>query len=323
MCSFESKWLRDCPNDFKPVFYRCYFDDIFALFSSPDHADKFKEYLSSKHPRINFSIEKEKDSCLPFLDVNIFRENEKFTTNVYRKNTFSGVYTNFKSFIPETYKIGLIKSLLFRCFSLCSDFIKFHHEIDKLKIILYKNSYPRDLIDKCIKEFLDKIQTPKPAVSTVPKKQLIITLPDLGKLSVQICTRINRIMKNKLPYCNFQFVFQSKCKISNFFTFKDKITSVLRSGIVYKFQCGSCNATYYGKTKPHFKVRMCEHLGTSALTGKRVKGDDDSAIKEQLLFCNHTPDFEDFSILATNNNDFKVMLIESLLINRDYPPSFE
>ena len=56
MCSFESKRLRDCRNDFKPVFYRRYVDDIFALFSSPDHADKFKEYLSSKHPNINFSI---------------------------------------------------------------------------------------------------------------------------------------------------------------------------------------------------------------------------------------------------------------------------
>ena len=42
MCSFESKWLRDCPNDFKPVFYRRYVDEIFVLFSSPDHADKFK-----------------------------------------------------------------------------------------------------------------------------------------------------------------------------------------------------------------------------------------------------------------------------------------
>ena len=76
----------------------------------------------------------------------------------------------------------------------------------------------------------------------------------------------------------------------------------------------------YGKIKRHFKVRMCEHLGISALTGKRVKGDDDSAIKEHLLFCNHKPDFEDFSILATNNNDFKVTLMGSLLINRDHPP---
>ena len=64
---------------------------------------------------------------------------------------------------------------------------------------------------------------------------------------------------------------------------------------------------------------MCEHLRISALTVKRVS-DDDSAIKEHFLFCNHKSDFEDFSILATNNNNYKVTLMKSLLINRDYPP---
>ena len=68
---------------------------------------------------------------------------------------------------------------------------------------------------------------------------------------------------------------------------------------------------------------MCEHLGISVLTAKRVKGDDDSAIKEHLLFCNHTPDFEDFSILETSNNDFKVTLMESNLINKDHSFEFE
>ena len=87
--------------------------------------------MSSKHLNIKFFIEKEEDGRLPFLDINIFGEYDKFSTNVYRKKTFSGVYTNFKSFIPETYKIGLIKSFLFQYFSLCSDFIKFYHEIDK------------------------------------------------------------------------------------------------------------------------------------------------------------------------------------------------
>ena len=45
---------------------------------------------------------------------------------------------------------------------------------------------------------------------------------------------------------------------------------------------------------------MCEHLEISALTGEKVKGDDYSAIKEHLLFCNHAFDFEDFSVLGTN-----------------------
>ena len=186
--------------------------------------------------------------------------------------------------------------------------------------MVWKNNCPLDLVGKCIKEFLDKMLAPKPVVITVPKKNLVIALPYLSKLSLQIGTRTNRIMKNKLPYCNIRSVFQTKCKISDFSTSKDKIPAFLYSSIVYKFQCGSSNATYYGKTKRHFKVRMCEHLGISALTGKRVKGDDDSAIKGHLLFCNHTPDFEDFSIPATNNNDLKVTLMESLLINRDHPP---
>ena len=112
---------------------------------------------------------------------------------------------------------------------------------------------------------------------------------------------------------NIRLIFQTKYKISNFFTVKDKIPSFLSYGIIYKFQCDSCSATYYGKTKHHFNVRMCEHLRISALTGKRIS-DDDSAIKEHFLFCNHKSDFEDFSILATNN--FKVTSMESLLIRR-------
>ena len=102
MCSFENKWFRDSPHNLKPVFYRRYVNDIFVFFSSLDQADKFKKYLSSKHPNVTFSLEKENDGHLSFLDINIFREKGNFVTNVYWKKTFSGVCTNFNSFIPET-----------------------------------------------------------------------------------------------------------------------------------------------------------------------------------------------------------------------------
>ena len=59
--------------------------------------------------------------------------------------------------------------------------------------------------------------------------------------------------------------------------------------------------------------------GISALIGKRVEDDDDSALKEHLLFCNYARNFEDFSILATNNNDRNVTSMGSLLINWDHP----
>ena len=100
------------------------------------------------------------DGRLSFLDINILGK-EKFVFNLYWKKTFIGVYINFNCFIPETYKTGLIMSLLFQCFSFRSDFVKFYHEINILKSILYKNSYPCDFVDKYIKEFLDRVLTRK------------------------------------------------------------------------------------------------------------------------------------------------------------------
>ena len=55
--------------------------------------------MNSKNENINFSFETKKDEQMPFLDANVFRENGKFVTNVYRKETFTGVYTNVSGFI--------------------------------------------------------------------------------------------------------------------------------------------------------------------------------------------------------------------------------
>ena len=48
-------WLNDCPKDFTPVYYRRYVDDKFALFCSPDHLEKFTNYLNSKHDNTKFT----------------------------------------------------------------------------------------------------------------------------------------------------------------------------------------------------------------------------------------------------------------------------
>ena len=108
LCRFENKWLKVCPHILKPVFYRRYVDDTFALFSSLYQVEKLKRSFSSKHPNVKFSLKKEIDGRLSFLDINIFREKGKLVTKVYREKTFSGFYINFNSLIPETYKTGLI-----------------------------------------------------------------------------------------------------------------------------------------------------------------------------------------------------------------------
>ena len=97
---------------------------------------KFHEYLNTKHANIKFTSDKEVNGSLPFLDVLILRNKEGFTTTVYHKPTFSGVYSNFNGFIADEYKHGLVFTLLFRIFSIVSDFSKFHKEVNYLKDVL-------------------------------------------------------------------------------------------------------------------------------------------------------------------------------------------
>ena len=51
-------WFNKCPDEFKPVWYRRYVDDIFVLFRSPDHLEKFKNYLNSTRRNIRFTCER-------------------------------------------------------------------------------------------------------------------------------------------------------------------------------------------------------------------------------------------------------------------------
>ena len=243
----EKIWLNDCPEYFKPVYYRRYVNDLFDLFPSPDHLEKFTSHLNSKHENIKFTYEKESNNSLPFLDILISRSENGFKTSVYHRPTFSGVYSNFNSFICDQYKIGLIFTLLFRTFSIVSDFSRFRTEVSRLKDILRKNAFSIKLVDNCIKNFLNKKFLNTPVTLTVKKKELFIVLPYLGNLSLALRTRLQNSINKNLPFCKIKVIFKSATRLSKFFRFKNKVPFNLRSNVVYKFSCGRCNATYYGQ----------------------------------------------------------------------------
>ena len=125
-------------------------------------------------------MEREKENKLSFLDVEIIREQGKFTTTIYRKPTFSGVYSNFESFLPSVYKFGKVYTLVYRCFRICSNWTQFHTELIFLKGIFQKNCYPKNFIYKCFKKFLNNVHFVKKNVPIVDKKRLLLVLPYLG-----------------------------------------------------------------------------------------------------------------------------------------------
>ena len=319
LCFHEKKWLSQCPGKFRPMYFKRYVDDIFCLFRNESHIQSFLTYLNSCHGNMTFTHEMEIDDHLPFLDVSVIRSGTQFITSVYRKPTFSGVYTNFGSFIPELYKFNLISTLLFRIVTICSGIDLVQKEVAVLKSILRRNAYPRGLVDELTRKFFDRFNSTRTPIVTVPKQDLVVVLPYLGSVSNKIKHGLKSLAKKYLTCSNIVVIFKSRSRLSSVLNFKDKLPAYLLSGVVYKFTCSSCNATYVGKTKRHVRHRFAEHAGRSPLSGKLVKGQQSTTVRDHMLVCDTLVCDDNFEIVCRDSNNMDLKIKESLFIKKERP----
>ena len=152
LCHHEKTWLQNCPSEFKPVIYRIYVDDTFLILRSKHHIEKFRNYLNRQRKKIKFTSETENGNSIPFLDIKITRNNNKFMTSVHRWPVFSGFFTNFGTFILKSYKYNLLLHYYTGHWNFAQILNCFHKEIDKLNTIFENNGYPKSFVDFCIKQ---------------------------------------------------------------------------------------------------------------------------------------------------------------------------
>ena len=326
LCHWEEIWLDKCPLQFKPLFYRRYIDDTFLLFSSNDKVKKFHNYINSRHSNMTFTYEVEEDNKLSFLDVLVSREEGKFNTSLYRKPTFSGLYTNFNSYVATEYKKGLISCLLFRAFSFSMNWSKFHAEVIFLKDLFRKNLYPEFFIDKCIKIFITRKITKNDITDPAQeKKKVVISLPFLGRYSNDVKRKFKSLsLKYFKPNIKVDIIWNSTRKIRNFFHFKDRLPKHLCSKVLYRYSCLGCNSFYIGKTARHVLIREYEHLGKSIRTGKNFKynpkNNNNSAILNHInLSGGCSGNIDNFKVIGRAKNDYLLRIKESLLIKHLKP----
>ena len=195
--------------------------------------------------------------------MKISRDNNKFTTSVYRKPIFSRVFTNFGSFIPKSHKCNLLFTLLHRAFRLCPNFEFFHQEIHKLKNTFENKGRPKSFGNLCIKTYIDKFFIKREVVLKASKKKLICVLPFIGKNSLQLRTRLVNSIESNLKFCKLKTIFQPPCKLVSLFHYKDPLQKKISSDIVYRYTCSNHKVTYSGKTYRHFFAIAAEHMGIS------------------------------------------------------------
>ena len=108
----------------------------------------------------------------------------------------------------------MLYTLVYRYFTLCSDWTKFHREVLTLKEMFQRNGYPKSFIDKCFKKFLDRLHITKPALETVEKKSLRVGFIYLGPISSSVRTKIRNAVNRILNFCKLQIIFKNERKPS-------------------------------------------------------------------------------------------------------------
>ena len=141
------------------------------------------EFLNCRHKNIKFSIEKKSNKFLSFLDILTKNEGNRFSTSVYRKKTSIGLFTQFHSFTPMSYKIALIRCLIHGSLKISISYIIFHNELENITILLQKNMYLKSYVtDNQIKTFLERQFTGDSGTTSEKQKTLHYSLPYLGHL---------------------------------------------------------------------------------------------------------------------------------------------
>ena len=163
---------------------------------------------------------------------------------------------------------------------------------------------------------MNRVRTP---VSTVPKQEFTIVLPYLGSISNKVKRNLKSLTKKYLRSSTINVIFKSPSRLNSVFSFKDKLPSYLVSGVIYKYTCSSCNATYIGETKRHTHHRFSEHAGRSPLSGKVIKGQQSTTVRDHMLVCGTTVCKDNFEILGADSNKTHLRIKESLFIMKEEP----
>ena len=314
MCYMERKWLRDCPAAFKPLLYKRYVDDTFLVFETQDQIPRFLEYLNNKHNNIEFTAEIEENNTLSFLDIHIHKSGNSISTSVFRKRTFTGLMSKFQSATPMKYKMNLIMTLVTRAYRICSSYVNLHKELEFLRSMLMKNGFPINYINTYIGKQLSKLYINEQHKVTENVKRPIIYLPltFTGSHSNSIKKQLSVLLSNAYPQLDIKIYFKLQNKIGNFFKIKDPIPTSLRSNIIYKWQCRSCDATYIGRTIRSAWMRWFEHLGKSFRTGNYLTRPSYSAIREHSEESGHPITLEDFSVITSTPLSMDLDILEAL-----------
>jgi len=306
MESVENSALLSFPNP--PRFWRRFVDDTFVIINN-DKIDDFFEHINQVEDSINFTMEREVENCLPFLDVLVTKlADGSLQTKVHRKPTQTDRYLNFNSHHPLQHKRSVVKTLLARAASHVTTEADRELEIQRVCESLAKNDYPNWFLKQCM-------STENTGTENETTPNGIVVLP--------FCPNLSYTLKRILNDYGIKVCFKPYTTIKNVLDkSKDKINPLKRKGAIYEIPCADCQQVYVGETGRSFNTRCKEHKRDvkNELMGKldgENRNTNCTALVKHVQKSNHDIDWNNCKILHFETNFVKRRFLESYFIHQN------
>lgn len=265
--------IFNCSNNV--LIWRRFVDDTFVVLPEED-VPSFFTLINSLESSISFTMEKENNGMLPFLDVLVKKGSDHyFSTSVYRKPTCTNRYMQFDSHNPMVHKKAVVRTLVDRAERLCSSKNIYANEMNSIKTTLAQNGYPQSTL-----QAVHRRQVPRVS------KQGKVVIPYIQGIS----ERISRTLASH----DIQVAHRSVRKLRSFFkSAKDPTPAATQCGVVYEVDCQDCEKVYIGQTKNSLTTRVNQHR--AAL---RLLQPEKSALAEHAITSDHQIDWGNPKVLA-------------------------
>ena len=87
-------------------------DDILIIYDEgTTNIEHLLHCFNNLNPKLKFTLEKEMERRIKFLDLTIPREHNKFSIDIYRKPTFTDTIISNDSCHPEEHKLAAVRFL--------------------------------------------------------------------------------------------------------------------------------------------------------------------------------------------------------------------
>ena len=296
--------------------WRRFVDDTFAYVRN-ESTDYVLTTLNLFYPNTSFTLEKENNSQLPFLDVLFIRNGTHLDTTVYRKNTHNDLYLHWDAFTPVSWKRGTLRTQVNRAYLVCSNKELPHKGLAYLKsVFLKKNGYPLSTIKQLMKEIEEKqkqkeitqigmTEQPSPQEQKVHSLLLLF----LGPKCTAIVQNLNKTLKNVLPSNVKTQITYTGQTLNSSFQIKYKTNEKHKHDLSYYTKCpeASCSEEYLGETGRIIIERVSDHAG---------KDKQSHLLKHAVLRNQRHVELSNMKITDSSfhGNNFKRKMSEALYI---------